>query len=132
MDQLHQWLKSLTSLLADVLNATWTVERELTPPPNPTDLGLYSCIFSPRMQVVRSKEFMDKDLGNRVYDVIQAEAEHAGVGLKHVTIDYSPRTKQARLRLAIDCQQQPRAVSTSQEKPASSPPPQTEDDCTPP
>lgn len=130
MDQLRQWLKRLTSLLADVLDATWQVDRELTPPPTPTELGLYSCIFTPRMPLIRAKEFMDKDLGNRVYDVIQAEAEHAGVGLKHVTIDYSPRTKQARLRLAIDCQQQPRAASMSQEKQASSPPPQTEDDST--
>ena len=106
MDRENQWLKTLTQLIADILDAKVEVSQQFAKPTHPHDPSIASVVFSPKEQLTRPA-FMDKDLGKDVYEVVRVEAEHEGVDLRNVTMDYSPKTQQVRLSFACGYQQSP-------------------------
>lgn len=101
VDQLKEWLNSVLNLVSDTLGAKFEVEHELKAPEPPQELMFCSYVISPQEVVRRPKDFMNRETGTKVYDVLTAEANHAGVDLRHVMIDYSPSTRHARLTFSF-------------------------------
>lgn len=106
MDRENGWLNTLTQLIADILDAKVEVQQEFSKPTHPHDPSIAMVVFTPKNLLTRPA-FMNKDLGKDVYEVIRVEAQHEGVDLRNVTMDYSPTTQQVRLSLACGYQQSP-------------------------
>lgn len=115
MDRENQWLKTLTQLIADILDAKVEISQEFSEPKHPQDLSIANIVFSPKHLVTRPA-FMNRDIGKDVYGVIRAEAEHEKINLRHVTMDYSPKNQEVQLSLACGCQQ---SLPSSEEPPPS-------------